>query len=256
MSPTTRTQSALGVVVGALLVLSACSAPDPAPSRARAPDEPTSQESVKDLPQAVAVALDDIPDVVAEVDGAEITKDDFVDEYVALYQVARLKEKVRPTGQEPDLPALAKQAVDNLIGNMLWDEEYEARGISVPVEDVDAAFDAMVEESGVGSVYQYLATYESGSTEDQVRDDIESALMVDAMVVDEVGPIEPTDAELHEQYDLNKAQVEQSGQPYEIPSFAETRGTLVAQMKGRRISEAAQKLAERLRQDADITIYL
>ena len=101
------------------------------------------------------------------------------------------------------------------------------------------------------------AVEQQGVSADQARDQVETQLMVEQLVVDENGPIEPTDKELRTIYAQAKQQQAQSGQGgQKIPPFAQVRDQLVEQATAQETGKVAQALVKDLRADADITLNL
>ena len=261
MNHTMRTPQRIRAVFGlvtaaALLSLSACgggggeSAGDTDASASASPSESA------DAPAGAEPDLEGIPDVVAEVNGEEVTKDEFVPIYTSTFQQATAQAQM--SGEAPDEEALKKQTVEDLVSTELLAQEAEARGIEVSDEDVETELTALAEQNELGSAEELLAVIEKqGVSEEQARSQVETQLMVEALVVDEDGPIEPTDQELRKVYAQAKQQQTQSGQGgQKIPPFAEVRDQLAEQATQQQVGEVAGVLVEDLRKDAEITINL
>lgn len=254
---TARTRTALGALTAAaLLTLSACgggsdSGSDAGDDTSASSSPPADAEAGADGP-----SLDGIPDVVAEVNGEEVTRDEFVPVYEASYQAAASQAQM--TGEEPDEDALRKQALDDLVDTELLAQEADSRGIEVSDEDIDAELTDLAEQNGMKSADELLeAVAGQGLDEEQARDQVETQVMVEQLVVDENGPIEPTDKELRTIYDEAKAQQAQSGQEgQKFPPFAEVRDQIVDQAVAQETGEVAQGLLEDLKADADISLKL
>ena len=189
MTHTFRTTSVLGLSAAAcLLVLTACGGSDGDSSGSAASDESSAQTSGADV--------DGIPEVVAEVNGEEVTRDEFVLIYEAQLQQATAQAEAGG-GEAPDEDALKEQTANNLVDTALLTQEAESRGIEVTDEDVDAELDQprRVQPARLGQ--EFLdALEEQGTTEDQVRSQVELQVMVEQLVADEAGPSEPTEKEL------------------------------------------------------------
>ena len=270
MTHTTRTPQRIRAVLGlataaALLSLSACGggSGDDAADQAAAsasPSDSTSSDAASDGSSDASPAaepdLEGIPDVVAEVNGEEVTKDEFVPIYTSTFQQAAAQAQAG--GEAPDEDALKKQTVDDLVSTELLTQEADARDIEVSDEDVDAELDSLAEQNQLGSAEELLAAVEKqGVTEEQARSQVETQLLVEALVVDEKGPIEPTDKELRATYAQAKQQAAQSGQSgQKIPPFAQVRDQLAEQATQQEIGTVAGALVKQLREDADITINL
>jgi peptidyl-prolyl cis-trans isomerase SurA len=261
-----RTRTTLGALsVAAVLSLSACgggSGSDSGSDDASA--ESSSSASPSDGASDGAAAgtqpdLDAIPDVVAEVNGEEVTKDEFVPIYEAAF--AQAASQAQMGGEAPDEEQLRKQTADDLVDTELLAQEAEARGLEVSDEDVDAELTDLAEQNGMKSADELLkAVEQQGVTAEQARDQVETQVLVEQLVADENGPIEPTDKELRALYEQAKQQQAQAGQSgqggQKIPPFAQVREQLVEQATNQEIGKVATALVEDLRADADITINL
>jgi peptidyl-prolyl cis-trans isomerase SurA len=256
-----RTRTALGLVAAtSMLVLSACGGG--ADSSADAEKDPSASQSSSagaDAGAGTEPDLDAIPDVVAEVNGEEVTKDEFVPIYEAAF--AQAASQAQMGGEAPDEEQLRKQTADDLVDTELLAQEAEARGLEVSDEDVDAELTDLAEQNGMKSADELLkAVEQQGVTAEQARDQVETQVLVEQLVADENGPIEPTDKELRALYEQAKQQQAQAGQSgqggQKIPPFAQVREQLVEQATNQEIGKVATALVEDLRADADITINL
>ena len=249
-----RTRTVLGsLAVAAVLALSACSGGGSG----------SDADATKDAsPSADASAgasepdLDGIPDVVAEVNGEDVTKEEFVPIYEATFQQAAAQAQM--SGQAPDEDALKKQTVDDLVDTELLSQEAASRGIEVSDQDVDDELETLAEQNQMGSADELLAAVEKqGVTEDQARAQVETQVMVEQLVADEDGPFDPTEKELRALYAQAKQQQAQAGdQAQQIPPFAQVRDQLEEQARSQEIGKVAGALVKQLRKDADITVNL
>jgi len=248
MTHTFRTTSVLGLSAAAcLLVLTACGGSD-GDSSGSAAEESSAQTSGADV--------DGIPEVVAEVNGEQVTRDEFVLIYEAQLQQATAQAEAGG-GEAPDEEALKEQTANNLVDTELLAQEAESRGITVTDEDVEAELTSLAESNQLGSAQEFLdAVEEQGTSEEQVRSQVELQVMVEQLVADEAGPSDPTEKELRTLYARAKKQARASGQAQQIPPFAEVRDQLAEQVQTEQVGTVAQALVEELRKDADITINL
>ncbi len=251
-----RARTVVGLATAAaLLTLSACGGSD---SDSAGADKDTSDSSSAsaDADAATGPDLEGIPDVVAEVNGEEVTKDEFVPIYEA--QFAQAAAQAQTTGEAPDEDALKQQTVDNLVDTELLAQEADARGIEIGEDAVDAELDSLAAQNQLGSGEELLAAVEAqGVSAEQARGQVQTQLMVEQLVADEDGPLEPTEKELRALYQQVKQQAAQSGDgAQQIPSFAKARTQLVEQATSQKVGEVAQALVEDLRKDAEITVNL
>lgn len=269
MPLTSRTRTGLGALsVAAVLALSACgggsgsdSGDGAAESSSTAsPSERPSEGASDGAAAGPQPDLDAIPDVVAEVNGEEVTKEEFVPIYEAAF--AQAASQVQLGGEAPDEEQLRKQTADDLVDTELLAQEAEARDLEVSDEDVDAELADLAEQNGMTSAEELLeAVEQQGVTAEQARGQVETQLLVEQLVADENGPIEPTDQELRALYAQAKEQQAQAGGPGKggaqpIPPFAQVRDQLVEQATNQEVGRVATALVEDLRADADITLNL
>ncbi len=252
-----RTRTVLGLVAaGAMLTLSACGGDSESAGADKAASASDSPNASADASQGAEPDLEGIPDVVAEVNGEEVTKEEFVPIYEAQFQQAAMQAQM--SGQAPDEEALKKQTVDDLVDTELLSQEAESRGIEVSDDDVDAELTDLAKQNQMASAEELLTAVEkNGLTEEQARAQVETQVLIEQLVADEDGSPAPTDKELRALYAQAKQQQAQSGQKgQKIPPFAQVRPQLEEQAKAQQVGKVAQALVKDLRKDADITINL
>jgi peptidyl-prolyl cis-trans isomerase SurA len=242
---THRTRTSLGALaVAALLTLSACGSEG-------------SSDASPDSDSGAAAASSDsagIPEVVAEVNGEEVTREEFEPIYQA--QLEQATAQAQQGGAAPDEEALKKQTVDDLVDTELLAQEADSRGIEVTDEDVDAELTSLAEQNGMKSGTELLdAIAKQGMDEETARDQVETQVMVERLVVDENGPFEPTEKELRALYAQAKQQAA-SGGSADVPPFAQVRDQIAQQAEAQETGTVAEALLKDLRKDADITINL
>ena len=204
--------------------------------------------------------LDNIPDVVAVVDGEEISGDAFAENYEAQFQ--QLTMQAAMAGQEPDQDQLKEQALEMMINSELLVDEAEEQGFSASDEDVDEYLADMAEANQVESSDALMEELEAqGLSEERIREDLHSQVMID-QVVDTLDVEEPSEEELQEMYDAQVEQLEamneqvEEDQAQEAPSFEELEPELEQQVTQQNENEAIATLLDDLRADAEIEILL
>src|SRR3712207_5974952 len=208
-----RARTALGALsVAAVLTLSACGGSGSSDADADSGKDSSSSASSSASPSAGASDdaaegaaegpqpdLDAIPDVVAEVNGEQVTKEEFVPIYEAAFQQAAAQAQMG--GKGPDEEALRKETADNLVDTELLLQEAESRGLEVSDAAVDAELTNIAEQNGMKSADELLEAVEAQAVSaDQARQQVETQAMVEQLVEDENGSIEPTDRELRRLY--------------------------------------------------------
>lgn len=252
-------------LAGALLALAACSdAPEEeADSGAEAENAETAPEGAPEGPEGEPEMpepdVSDIPDVVAEVNGEEISGEDFTDLYETQFQQMAMQAQM--TGEELDQDELKEQTAENMVGNELLMQDAEGSGFEAGGDDVEALLEETAEMNGMESVDELIAAYEEqGMSEEQLREDAEAQVLID-QVVEELDVEEPSEDELQELYDQQMEgqpapQEGEDGEEPEQPSFDEVRDELEEQATTQKENEAAAAHVEDLREDADVEINL
>ena len=261
MTHATRTRTLLGILLAsAVLALSACGGGDDSEKSSEEPTSEASEETPTDADEgALQPDLDGIPDVVAVVNGEEVTKDEFVPVYQAQFQQAAMQAQM--SGQEPDEDALKEQTANNLVDTELLAQEAEARGIEVTDQDVETELGDLAERNQLDSAEALLAALEEqGTSEDVARTQLETQIRIERLVADEAGSADPSDKELRKIYQRAKTQqeqaAEQGAEQQKIPPFAKVKDQLKEQAKSEQVQKVARSLVDELREDADITLNL
>ncbi|MEV0869080.1 rod-determining factor RdfA [Brachybacterium paraconglomeratum] len=207
-----------------------------------------------DDPQAQEADVSDVPEVVATVNGTEITKDDFVQTYQSQYQQMAMQQQTG--GQAPDEEQLKTQVAEQLVNNELLRQGAEDAGIKATDKDIDTTLDEIAKQNGLGSGDEVVSALEQqGISAEQVRQDAASQFAITTYIEQEADIAEPSDEELKAQYDaLVEQQSAAGGSAEEVPSFEEMKDQLAQQATMQQQNEAATEIAGKLRESGDVTI--
>ncbi|MDS2173514.1 MULTISPECIES: SurA N-terminal domain-containing protein [unclassified Nesterenkonia] len=205
----------------------------------------------------------DIPDVVAEVNGEEISGEDFAAFYESQFQQAVMQSQM--SGEEPDEDAIKEQSLESMIGNELLIQDAEDSGYEASEDDVEALLEDTAEQSGMESVDDLIAAYEEqGMDEEQLREDAQNQVLID-QVIEDIDVEEPSEEELRDYYDQSVGQqappeegAEEGaeGEAPETPEFEDVKDELEDQLTSQKQGEAAQAHVDELREDADVETHL
>lgn len=236
-----------------VLVLTACSGSDEGDDTGAS--DQASQEQSSEEGAAPEPDLDGIPEVVAEVDGTEIGRDEFVEAYRGSFQ--QQATQAQTTGQPVDQEALKEQTAQSLVSRYLLTQEAADRGIEASESDVDDSLTTLAEQNQMSPEEFLAALEEQGMAESEVRSQLESQVEVDGLVADEAGPIKPTEAEMRKVYDDAKARQQQSGGAgQQLPPYRKVKDQLAEQVRSQKEAAVTEKLEKGLRSQAEITIHL
>lgn len=203
--------------------------------------------------------LEGIPDVVAEVNGEEISSDEFTQAYEGQFQQQAMQQQMMGEGEEVDQDELKQQVADMLVNEELIVQEANNRDFEASEDDVNAKIDELAEQNGMEDRDELMAAFdEQGMPEDEVMSQVESQIKIEQLIEEETGEIEPTDEELEELYDqMQEQQGQLEGEEGgEAPSFEDMKPQLEEQYIAQEQGEATQTLIEDLKEDADTTIHL
>ncbi|MBY7142796.1 SurA N-terminal domain-containing protein [Virgibacillus sp. NKC19-3] len=219
-------------------------------------EEGEGEEAAPEMPEP---DLEGIPDVVAEVNGEEISGEEFETTYQGQFQQASMQSQM--TGEEVDQDQLKGQVAESMIGTELLIQEADNSDYDASEEEVDETLDELVEMNQLESKEEFMtAMEEQGMDEEEIMSQIETQVKIDKLIADEAGDTEPTEEELEELYDQFAEQQEQmggeDGEEAEVPSFDEMKPDLEEQVKSQKEMEASETLVEQLREDADVTNHL
>jgi len=249
-----RTLAALALT--ATLGLAACDGQNEEPSAASdAGAAPAASDAggqaAEQMPEA---DVSDVPDVVATVNGEEITKDDFVQVYQSQFQQMTIQSQ---QGGEPvDEAALKEQVANQLVDNELLRQGAQDAGITASDEDIDATLDKIAQQNGLASGDEVVSTLtQQGYPEEQVREDAASQFEITTYLEQEADIKEPSEEELKAQYDaLVEQQAQAGGSAEDLPAFEDVRDQLAQQATTEQQNEAATSLAKTLREAGDVTV--
>lgn len=212
---------------------------------------------------------EDIPDVVATVNGEEISGEEFTPLYEQQFQQMAMQAQV--SGEEPDEATIQEQVLDTAIGTELLLQDAEEQGFEASEEEIDTALDDAAEQGGMESADDLVAAYEEqGHSEEELREDASDQAKIN-QVTDSLDVPEPSEEELQELYDQQEEQQEMmaetqggegggEGMPgaeqQEMPPFDEVRDELEEEAVKQNENEAQMSHIEELREDADVETHL
>ncbi|QDB78875.1 peptidylprolyl isomerase [Georgenia wutianyii] len=237
-----------------LLALVGCGSADDDAATDPTAEAPSAEETAPTdaMPTAPEPDLEGLPDVVAVVDGVEITREEFEQVYASQLQQAFMQSQM--TGQEVDQDQLKQQTAEGLVDTQLLLAEAEARSIAPTDEEVNAAAEELAASSGLGSADELFSMLEQqGLGREEAMDELRLQTSVEQLVADEAGEFTPADEDIQALYDEAAGQAGEGG---ELPPLEEVRPQIEAQLQQQHESEIVQALLEQLRADADITYNL
>lgn len=196
----------------------------------------------------------DVPDVVAEVNGEEIPKADFLEAYELREGAAA--QQAQAGAEQPDEEQLTDEVVQSLVNEELLSQEAERRGIEPTDEQVQSTLAELAAQNGMKNPDQLVEALEQqGYDKEEVDEQAALQTTFDLLVAEVAGPIKASDKDVRALYEqLSQQSGGEGGQ--QVPPLKQIRPQLVDQVESQQESEAARSLIDQLREDADITVHV
>lgn len=203
--------------------------------------------------------LEGIPDVVAEVNGEEITKDDFTEIYTEQFNQVSMYAQM--SGEPVDEDELKKQVVNSIVERELFFQEADKRFPEASQEGIDKLFEELITQFEVESKEELLDLYkENGVEEAELMENIELQVRINHLMDEEVGEIVIDEKDIKDTYDIVAKEQEEANkdaeEPAEVPPYDEVKDLIKDQLKQEKEIEALQKVIDSLREKADIKVHL
>lgn len=245
--PLKRSLAAISFAV--MLVLTGCASEDGESNGAE-----TSAGTESGAPEA---DLEGVPEVVAVVNGEEISRDEFAEAYEGQLQQAMIMQQ-QGGGQELDQESLKQEVAQMLVNNLLLTQAAADAGIEATEEDIDATLEDVAAQNGMGSVDELItALSQQGLSDEEIREEAAKQFELTTYIDNETDVPEPSEEELREQYDALVAQQEGTGEEAaEVPPFEEVRDQLAEQASSEQQNIAVQELVQTLQEQGEVTINL
>lgn len=231
----------------AIFLLSACGNKDEE-------DNAGSNNDQGDMPEP---DLSDLPDIVAEVNGEDITKEEFEGIYRQQFEYRVMMQQVM-NEDDIDQDELKQETLESVIGQKLLVQEADKRYTDIDSEAIDHVIDDLINDYDMGSREEMIERFEEqGITEEELMSDIELQAKVNLLIDDETKNSEPTDEEIKEAYEEIKAEFEQmEDQDEEAPEFDEIKDDLRERMKQQNANKKVQDVIKDLREKSDVTLHI
>lgn len=242
---------AAAAAVGALL-LAGCGAQDSDEPDAEQPPAEVGEEQAPEMPEP---DLEGVPDVVAVVNGDEVSRDEFVTTYESMFTQAAMQSQM--TGEEVDEDALKEQTVTGMVDTRLLLQEADERELTASDDEVDETVEELVAANGLESADEFYETLEAdGLSKEEVLEQVADQVRIEQLYAAEGGDYEPTDEDVEARYEEMVAQQPPGEDAEEPPALDEVRDEVAAQLQQQHEQEAIAELLEEIRDGAEITINL
>lgn len=251
------------VLAASVSVVAACGSE---PGEGAAPSAPA--EAGQDASAGAKPDLSGLPEVVADVNGAQISREEFSRVYESQFQ--QLAMQAQMSGGKIDQDQLKKQTAENLVGTELLIQEAGKRGLGVSKAEISRTLDDVARENQMASGKEFMAALQAqGMDRAEITSQLRTQVRVEKLVAEEAGTLQVTDREIRAAYrqfaDQQKKAAgsggkdpggEGAGAKAGVPTLKEARPQIVEYLKSREEAKTAQELIGELRKAADVTINL
>lgn len=193
----------------------------------------------------------DYPDVVAVVNGVDITSERFIQ---GMEQAA---QQVAQQGADPSDEAtraqMESQTTTALVNTELLTQAAAEAGVTADQAAIDAEIDSIAAQFESEEVFQSELDA-AGLTLEELRADFAEQLTIDAFIrqTPEWESVAIEEGEAQAFYD----NVASQNSEQEVPPFEEVEGAIEEQLLASKQQEITQSIIERLRADADINVVI
>jgi peptidyl-prolyl cis-trans isomerase C len=187
----------------ALLIVAACSRNAPASAETQSADA-TQAGAAADQATPVKPVPATLPDIIARVNGEDISRADFE---LAVQEIEMRAGEPVPADQRDQV---LRGVLDELVAYRLLVQETRARNTTVPDAEVDARVAAIRQQFPTAEAFQQVLQ-QRNMTEARLRSDIREDMLVAAMIEAQLGPVAAvTPAQMDEFYAQNPDQFRQA----------------------------------------------
>lgn len=205
--------------------------------------------------------LEDVPDVVAEVNGEDISGEEYSTAYEQ--QFMQMAMQAQMSGQSVDEEVLQEQILDSLIGVQLLSQDAEDSGYAASEDEVDEELGALAERNDLETVEEILdLAEEQGISEEELREEVSQEVMINQLI-ESKDVEEPSEDEIEEAYEQQVAQQEamqemegEDGEETEVPSLEDLRPQIEEELSTQKENEAILAHIDDLREDADVEVHI
>ncbi|TSB45148.1 SurA N-terminal domain-containing protein [Alkalicoccobacillus porphyridii] len=220
-------------------------------------EQPQEQEGAEQDPagdMAAETNYDEIPDVVATVNGVDVTKDEFIAQYEqSMQNQMMMGGEANPESTEVD-EMIKEDSIDMLVSTELLIQASNEEGIEVTDEEADAQLEQLMAMYQIGSeedLEEILS--QQGVTVDEFRDELRESMKPQKYIEQRAQVEEPTDEEIEARYEEMTAAVEDEE---DTPSLEDTRDEIAEQLRNEQANNAAPEIIEELREEGEVEIFV
>lgn len=246
-------------LVGSLSLVTACGSGGNDEAAGSSP-APSSQSAGSQEAAAPSPDMNGVPDVVATVNGKDITKDEFADVYKSQFQQAAMQAQM--SGQDvSDQTKMKKQAVEGMVGSELLVQHAEKTGLKASKADMDKALAAAAKTNQMNSKEFLAALKKQGMDRATVDKQLKQQVEVEGVIKKELGTFTASEKELKAAYSqAEQAQKQQGGasggSAAAMPKYKEVKPQLKKQVEQQKENQATATLVEKLKKQGDVKVNL
>jgi|GEM_PF-3520018 len=200
--------------------------------------------------EAPLPTFEDVPEVVATVNGQEVLREDYVAAYTQAFQVST--QQGVATGDPSVQAEIEAQALDILVNTELLAQAAASAEVTVDETQVAAEIESYLSQLG-GEEGLEQALSQAGVTREDFEQSIREQFLVEAYLANtpELGPdYIVSNEEIQARYD------EVASQGVDLPQLEDVREDIVAQLESEYEQLQTQAVLDRLRSAAEVETFV
>ncbi|MDV2885110.1 SurA N-terminal domain-containing protein [Alkalihalophilus pseudofirmus] len=213
--------------------------------------EETAEHPETEAPSEFSLDTEDIPEVVATVNGEDIERDDYVR---AVESQAMMYTQFGIDFNDEEGQAMLEEVKDGVLQGLIEDRLLiqASEDVEVTDEEIDQELEMAMAQSQIESQEQLEELLaEQGFTVEDLREDFEKQLRVQKFIEEQTEAPEVSEEEIQSAYDQQVEMAEQSGAE-EIPSFEEQRDSIEAELIQEARMAQRDQIVSKLQEQSDI----
>jgi len=189
------------------------------------------------------------PEVIAEINGEEVTKSEFEEIYNQALGAA--EQQGLDTSDPAVLQQVEDRAIDLMVNTKLLVQAARDSGASASESAIDEQLAQLESQFGSAEALQARVD-ELGLTQEELREDVSEQLLVDDFLqeTDEFSSVSVSDEDVQAFYENLQGQLE------DAPPLSEITEDIRAQLEAQAEQAASGDVVDRLREDAEIDIRI
>lgn len=189
-------------------------------------------------------------EIVAKVNGTEITRNQFDETLEQLYNSQGIDVGSLDESQQQQLQA---SVVDQLVNNELLLQSAENENITATDEEINTQIQSIKEQLGSDEEYQN-ALLANNLTEEKLKEDLSKEVAIQKYIKTNIGEVTVSEDEIQDFYDQYSEQ--HSADEEEVPELEQIKPQIEQTLIQDKQNQEVEKLLEKLRAENEIEVFI